>query len=34
VRTHFRRIRDKLHLRNRAEAIAYATRNHLPTTPH
>ncbi len=34
VRTHFRRIRDKLHLRNRAEAIAYATRNSLPTTPH
>ncbi len=30
VRTHFRRIRDKLHLRNRAEAIAYATRNHIP----
>jgi len=31
VRTHFRRIRDKLHLRNRAEAIAYATRHQLPT---
>ena len=34
VRTHFRRIRDKLHLRNRGEAIAYATRNHLPTAPY
>ena len=30
VRTHFRRIRDKLHLRNRAEAIAYAARNNIP----
>ena len=34
VRTHFRRIRDKLHLRNCAEAIAYATRNHIPTAPY
>jgi len=33
VRTHFRRIRDKLHLRNRAEAVVYATRNHIPTPP-
>jgi DNA-binding NarL/FixJ family response regulator len=29
VRTHFRRLRDKLHLKSRAEAIAYAARNHL-----
>jgi DNA-binding NarL/FixJ family response regulator len=29
VRTHFRRIRDKLNLKSRAETIAYAARNHL-----
>jgi DNA-binding NarL/FixJ family response regulator len=29
VRTHFRRLRDKLHLKSRAETIAYAARNHL-----
>jgi DNA-binding NarL/FixJ family response regulator len=33
VRTHFRRLLDKLHLKNRAEAIAYAARHHLTTTP-
>ena len=32
VRTYLRRILEKLHLRNRAEAIAYATR-HLLTRP-
>ena len=29
VRTHLRRILDKLHLKNRAEAIAYAARRHM-----
>ena len=29
VRTYIRRVLEKLHLRNRAEAIVYATRHHL-----
>ena len=29
VRTYLRRLLDKLHLRNRSEATAYATRHHL-----
>lgn len=29
VRTYLRRLLEKLHLRNRAEAVAYATRHHL-----
>lgn len=29
VRTHMQRLLDKLHLRNRAEAIAYATRHRI-----
>jgi Response regulator containing a CheY-like receiver domain and an HTH DNA-binding domain len=33
VRTYLGRVLDKLHLKNRAEAIAYATRHHLETTP-
>ena len=33
VRTHFRRLLDKLHLKNRAEAIAYAARHHLTSNP-
>jgi DNA-binding NarL/FixJ family response regulator len=28
VRTHLRRVLEKLHLRNRAEAVAYATRHY------
>lgn len=32
VRTYLRRLLDKLHLRNRAEATAYAARRH-PATP-
>ena len=33
VRTHSRRLLDKLHLKNRAEAIAYAARQHLTSNP-
>ena len=33
VRTHSRRLLDKLHLKNRAEAIAYAARHHLTSNP-
>ena len=33
VRTHFRRLLDKLHLKNRAEAIVYAARHHLSSNP-
>ncbi len=33
VRTYLRRLLDKLHLRNRAAAIAYATRHHLSNQP-
>ena len=33
VRTYLRRLLEKLHLRNRAEAVAYATRNNLTTCP-
>jgi len=29
VRTYLRRLLEKLHLRNRAEAVAYSTRHHL-----
>ncbi len=31
VRTHLQRILEKLHLRNRAEAVAYAARHHSST---
>jgi len=33
VRTHSRRLLDKLHLKNRAGAIAYAARHHLTSNP-
>ena len=33
VRTYLGRILDKLHLRSRAEAIAYAARHHLENKP-
>ena len=33
VRTHLHRLLEKLHLRNRAEAVAYATRHYLNGKP-
>jgi len=33
VRTYLRRLLDKLHLRNRSEATAYAARRHLASKP-
>jgi len=33
VRTYLHRLLDKLHLRNRAEATAYAVRNHMSSKP-
>ena len=33
VRTYLRRLLEKLHLRNRAEAVAYAARHHLTSQP-